>query len=171
MSSERLEPITKSCHLSSYHVSLTIQYTGKSPAPRKVVSPLLPSRHRHSNSNMTSPNMDTTVKPINDSGPPARITTEDEANHPASSPALTGDIPNPTITQQRRNGDPMDWKSWPTGRPGLFVSEAAMSTAMHIFHLADSPRDEWSRTEGKVLHVAEFSSTGRSEFGVCRSLV
>ena len=76
-----------------------------------------------------------------------------------------GDIPNPTTPQLRWNGDPMDWGSWPTGRPGPFVSEAAMRQAMNMFQHFDSERNEWSRTEEKVFHVAEFS-TGRSEFNV-----
>lgn len=44
-----------------------------------------------------------------------------------------------------------------------------MRDAMNTFHFFDSERDEWSRTQEKVFHVAEFSSTGRGEFDVYRS--
>ena len=44
-----------------------------------------------------------------------------------------------------------------------------MRDAINCFQGFDQQRDEWSRTEEKVLHVAEFSMTGRGEFGVYRS--
>ena len=50
----------------------------------------------------------------------------------------------------------MDWESWPTGRPGPFVSGAETQEAVDLFHSLESVRDEWSRTEEKVFHVAEF---------------
>ena len=117
--------------------------------------------------------MDTTVQPKEESNPPAPITPEEEGNHPVSSPEklpIRGDIPNPTTTQKRWNGDPMDWESWPTGRPGPLVSEAAMQRAMDKFHSFNSKCNERSQTEEKVFHVAEFSSTGQSEFNVCQIL-
>jgi hypothetical protein len=63
----------------------------------------------------------------------------------------------------------MDWESWPTGRPGPFVSEVQIQQLMDNFRVADESRDESSRMEEKVFHVAEFSSTGHGEFGVHRS--
>ena len=58
----------------------------------------------------------------------------------------------------------MDWQSWPTGRPGPFVPDTAMRETMRTFHFFDLKRNEWSRAEEKVFHIAEFSSTGQSEF-------
>ena len=118
--------------------------------------------------------MGKTVQPTDDSESPASIAPEDQGNQPVSSPEglpPRGDNPNPTTTQKPWNGDPMDWESWPIGRPGPLVSEAAMQLAMNEFHYFDSKRNEWSRTEEKVFHVTEFSSTGRSEFGACNNLV
>jgi len=60
----------------------------------------------------------------------------------------------------------MDWESWPNGRPGPFVSKAQMHEAMTDFRAADEKRDEWSRTEEKIFHIAEFSSSGRGEYNV-----
>ena len=117
--------------------------------------------------------MDTTAQPIDDSNSRALIITSNtEGDHPVPSLGrlpVQGDIPNPTVTQQRWNGNPMDCTSWPIGRPGPLVSEATMRDAMNTFHFFDSERDEWSRTQEKVFHVAEFSSTGRGEFDVYRS--
>ena len=93
--------------------------------------------------------------------------TENPVSLPET-PLTGGDIPNPATTQQRWNGDPMDWKSWPTGRPGPLVSEATMRHAMDTYHAYDSTRDELSRTKEKMFHVAEFSSTGGSKFNVYR---
>ena len=84
---------------------------------------------------MSSPDRDTTVQPIHDL--PSR-TSEGDGNG--------------------WNGDPMDWESWPTGRPGPFVSEATMRAAMDQFQ-ARGPTD----AKEKVFHIAEFSSTGRGE--------
>ena len=58
----------------------------------------------------------------------------------------------------------MDWESWPAGRPGPFVSESRMEDVMTLFQRLNGERDEQSRTEEKVVHVAEFSSSGRGEF-------
>ena len=71
-----------------------------------------------------------------------------------------GDIRNPTIIKNQWNGDPMDWESWPTGRPGPFVSEARMQEVMDAFQDYNEQRNEQPHTNGSVLHVAEFSSTG-----------
>ena len=65
----------------------------------------------------------------------------------------------------------MDWESWPIDRPGPFVSRVAMQRAAHLFDAFDSDRNEWSRTEEKVFHVAEFSSTSQSEFNHHRNFV
>ena len=65
----------------------------------------------------------------------------------------------------------MDWESWPAGRPGPLVSEAAMQRVMTSFHSFEEERYDWSRTKEKVFHVVEFSSTGRSEFSVYHNLV
>ena len=123
-----------------------------------------------------SPNMDTAVRAKEDSDAPTHITPKEEDNHPVSSRSpeklpIRGDTPNPTTTQQRRDGDSMDWESWPTGQSGPLVSEAAMQRATNLFHSLDSARNVWSRTEETVFHVTEFSLTGRSEFGVCHNLV
>jgi len=63
----------------------------------------------------------------------------------------------------------MDWKSWPTGRPGPYVSDARMQQVMNSFRNLDKQRDEQSRTKGHVLHIAEFSSSGRGESDLYRS--
>ena len=131
-----------------------------SPVSKGTQTPL-PSGHHHSNSITSNPNMDTAVQLIDNSVSPASITPDEEG-----SPDLRGDIQNPTITRQRRNGDPIDWKSWPTGRPGPLVSEAAMQQATNEFNFFDSKRHKRSRKKEKVFHVTEFSSTGRSEFSV-----
>ena len=94
-------------------------------------------------------------------------TSDDEGNHPVSSPEsfpISGDIPTPTTTVNA-----MDWESWPTARPGPVVSEAEMQEAMDTFHSYDLERGEWSRTEEKVFHVAEFSSSGQGKSDVYRT--
>ena len=116
---------------------------------------------------MSIPKMATTVQPEDNNNPFASITPEDEGNHSVSSPerlSFRGDTIQSTTTQQRWNGDPMDWESWPIGRAGPFISRAAMERATHLFDAFDSDRNERSRTEEKVFHVAEFSSTSQSEF-------
>ena len=102
---------------------------------------------------MSSPNTDTAVQPIDNTDSPAR--TEDPVSFPERQ-LIKGDIPNPTTTQQQWNGDSMDWKSWPTGRPGPLVSEAAMRRAMNLFHACDSRRDERSRTEERCSMLPSF---------------
>ena len=74
------------------------------------------------------------------------------------------DLLNPTIINRQWNGDPMDWESWPTGRPGPSVPEGRLQEAMDAFQNVNAARDEQSRTKKNVLHVAEFSSSGRGEF-------
>ena len=86
-------------------------------------------------------------------------------NTTAPSPKL-GDTPNSTITKPQWNGNPMDWESWPTGRPGPFVSESQLQEAMNLFKGYNRSRNEQSRTEDHVLHIAEFSSSGRGEFDI-----
>ena len=114
--------------------------------------------------------MDTAVQPIDDSDSLAWVTTSEDESSPERLP-MRGDISNLTTTQQRWNGDPMDWESWPTGRPGPIVLKAKMKEAIKEFHYSDSERNESSRTEEKVFHAAEFSLTGQSEFGVYHNLV
>ena len=108
-----------------------------------------------------------TVQPEDNNNPFVSIAPEDEDNHPASSPqrlSLRRDTTHSTTTHQRWSGDPMDWESWPIDRPGPFVSRVAIERATHLFDAFDSDRNERSRTEEKVFHVAEFSSTSQSEF-------
>ena len=81
----------------------------------------------------------------------------------------SGDIRNPTVVKNQWNGDPMDWESWPTGRPGPFVSEARMQEVMDEFQHYNGLRNEQSRTKESVLHVAEFSSSGHGEPDIYRS--
>ena len=57
----------------------------------------------------------------------------------------------------------MDWESWPTGRPGPFVSEARMAEVMDEFQRYNGQRTEQSRTKENVVHIAEFSSAGQGE--------
>ncbi len=109
----------------------------------------------------------TTVQSTLDRHPDALTTTsEAKEDHPVSPPASApklGDTLNPTITKPQSNGDPMDWESWPTGRPGPFVHEYRMQLLMDVFKHLNEARDEQSRTKEQVLHVAEFSSSGRGE--------
>jgi hypothetical protein len=109
---------------------------------------------------MSSANVDTTVQPTGD---PA-ITLEDKGNQPASSQLR--DIPNTATTKHEWNGDPMDWKSWPTGRPGPFVSDGRIQHVMKVFQDCDQDRSDLSQPEEKVFHVAEFSSAGGGEFDI-----
>jgi len=99
-------------------------------------------------------------------------TSEAEGDHPLTSPERTpkmGDITNPTIIKHQWNGDPMDWESWPTGRPGPYVSEARMQHLMYGFQQSNRKRNEQSRTKEHAIHIAEFSSSGRGESGLDRS--
>ena len=63
----------------------------------------------------------------------------------------------------------MDWESWPTGRPGPFVSEYRMEEVMRQFEEYDEERSEESRTKEHVLHIAELCSSGQGEFDGYRS--
>jgi hypothetical protein len=125
-------------------------------------------------SNMSSATVYTTANPTDNRHLDIlTATSEVEGDHPPSSLPLEGtprseDNPNPTTTKHQWNGDPMDWESWPTGRPGQFVSSAAIQRTVEVFQSFEQKRDELSRTEEKVFHVAEFSSTGRGEFDVYR---
>jgi len=87
----------------------------------------------------------------------------DRPRSPTRSPDL-GNSLDYQKTERRWNGHPMDWESWPNGRPGPYVSEAKIRGAMSMFHAVDEERGEWSRTEEKIFHVAEFSSSGRREY-------
>jgi len=90
--------------------------------------------------------------------PPRRVKTTSKCPR---RPPTPGDIPNPTRVKRKWNGDPVDWGSWPTGRPGPLVSGGQIPHVMGLFHNHDQERNEPSRTEGKVFHVAEFSSLVR----------
>jgi len=93
-------------------------------------------------------------------------TSKVENNQPVSfaeRPPNSVIILNPKTTQQRNRGH---WESWPTGRAGPFVSETRLSAARGVFRYNNIKRDQWSRTEEKVFHVAEFSASGRGEFDV-----
>jgi hypothetical protein len=114
---------------------------------------------------MSSANVDATIQPTGGSDTSA-IILEDEGNQPASSPDRLRVIPYTTTAKDDWNGDPKDWKSWPTGRPGPFVSDAQIQKVMGLFRDMDGERDELSRTEIKVFHIAEYSSTGQGEFDV-----
>ena len=113
-------------------------------------------------SNMSSPTMFTTAESPIDPYPGSSTTSGAEDDHVPSSPGKApnlGDILNPAI---ERNGD-MDWESWPTGRPGPFVSEARMAEVMDKFQYYNGQRTEQSRTTENVVHIAEFSSAGQGE--------
>jgi hypothetical protein len=69
-----------------------------------------------------------------------------------------------TTKNHQWNGDPMDWESWPTGRPGPSVPESRIRETLDLVQHYEQQRDDMSRTEEKVFHIAEFSSTGRGEF-------
>ena len=111
---------------------------------------------------MSSATVDATAQPTVNQYPG----TEAEGDHLVSIPGIaqkTADIPNDAKAGNKWNGDPMDWESWPTGRPGPFVSEARMEVVMDLFQDYNGERNEQSRTEENVLHIAEFSSSGRGE--------
>jgi len=124
---------------------------------------------------MSSENVDTAVQPTGDPDERTSI-SEGEGNQPASSPrspSTSGAIYNLTISTHELDNDPMDWESWPTGRPGPMVSDGRIQDVMRIFQYHDQKRDEReehqpSQAEEKIFHVAEFSSTGQSEFNVYR---
>jgi hypothetical protein len=118
-----------------------------------------------SSANMSSANANATI-PSTGSLNTQAIISEDEGNQPASSPERLRFIPYTTTAKDKWNGDPMDWKSWPTGRSGPFVSDAQIQEVMGIFRDAEGERDELSRTEIKVFHIAEYSSTVQGGFDV-----
>lgn len=101
--------------------------------------------------------MDMTVQPTSESDVSTN-TSDNERNHPVSSPQTLRDLPNPTTTEQHWNGDPMNWESWPTGRPGPVVLDTDMQDARAKFQSQDPVG-----TEEKVFHVAEYSSSGQGE--------
>ena len=101
---------------------------------------------------MSNADVETAMQPADRSN--VRITdAEDEGNRSSD-------------TRQGWNGDPMDWKSWPTGRPGPVVSEARMQVAMKKFQDINEMYGERSRATERVFHVAEFFSSGQGEFNV-----
>jgi len=102
--------------------------------------------------------MYTTAQSTVDQDPGTLTTTPeaDEGDHPLSSPERmpkVGDITSPTIIKHQWNGDPMDWESWPTGRPGPYVSEARMQQLMNDFQQYNGQRNEQSRTKEHVIHA------------------
>jgi hypothetical protein len=85
-------------------------------------------------------------------------------------PNVTSDVVQSTARPTVEwNGDPMDWKSWPHGRPGPYVSKIVMRQAMDFFRSVEKVRNEWSRTEEKVFHIADYSSTGKGWSLLCIS--
>ena len=89
-----------------------------------------------------------------------------EGDHPPYSPEKipkSGNNPDPTTNNHQWNGDPMDWESWPNGRPGPSLSESRKVQNVEALRFFEQTRDEQSRKEEKVFHLAEFSSTGRGE--------
>jgi len=102
------------------------------------------------------------------------VTSRVEGDHHPSSPKgapkyKSRDSSNPASTKHESKGDPTDWRSWPTGRPGPFVPYPAMQRTLGAFQLFEQRRDEMSRMEEKVFHVAEFSLTGQGESDVYHS--
>ena len=120
---------------------------------------------------MSSANLnDVTVRSTVDCCPDTSITTseaeEDHLLSPLESAPTLGDAPNPPITKPQWNGDPMDWESWPTGRPGPFVPEYRMEEVMSEFESNHEERNKQPPTKKGILHIAEFSSSGRGEFEI-----
>ena len=118
---------------------------------------------------MSSANVDKMVQPPMSEPDSFTIVSDDESDYPASAPETPRDTPNPATTKRQWNGDPMDWESWPIGRPGPVVPETEMQEAKTMFHSYDQARDEKSRTEEKVFHLAEFSSSGQGKSDVYRT--
>ena len=118
---------------------------------------------------MSSVPANTTEQPTNHTRlDPLTATPVVEGDHPPFSPGKipkSGDSPDPTINNQEWNGDPMDWESWPTGRPGPFLSESRKIQIKRAIQYYEQARIDISPTEEeeKVFHLAEFSSTGRGE--------
>ena len=89
-----------------------------------------------------------------------------EGNNSPSSPEKihkSGNNPELTTNNHQWNGDPMDWETWPNGRPGPSLSESRTGQNVEALRFFEQTRDEQSRMEEKVFHLAEFSSTGRGE--------
>ena len=112
-------------------------------------------------SNMSSANVNNTTAQSTVGHYPDILTTilEAKGDHPLSPPESApylGDTPDSTRTKPQWNGDPMDWESWPTGRPGPFVSESKMQEVMNLSQYNNRRRGEQSRARGHVLHIAEF---------------
>ena len=121
---------------------------------------------------MSGATLNTTAQSTVDRDPHTFTTILEEGDHPLSSPGRapeSGDVLNPVVVKQQWNGDPMNWESWPTGRPGPFVSESRIQEVKDTFQYLNGLRDEQSRTKDHILHIAEFSSSGRGEFNIYRS--
>ena len=122
--------------------------------------------------NMSSVTVYATTQPTDDRSIDISIVTSRvEGDHHPSSPKgapkyKSRDNSNPASTKRESNGDPTDWQSWPTGRPGPFVPYPTMQRTLGAFQFFEQRRDEMSRMEEKVFHVAEFSSTGQGESDV-----
>ena len=108
---------------------------------------------------------DTAAQSTNDALTTTLGAKGDHPLSPPESPSKLEDSPKLTITKHHQwDGDPMDWESWPTGRPGPFVSESRMQEVKKMFELYNGQRNEESRTKDHVLHIAEFSLSGHGEF-------
>ena len=57
------------------------------------------------------------------------------------------------------NGDPLDWESWPIGRPGPFVPESGIHDVLGRFQLPTNAHLEVE--DVPVFHIAEFSTNGQ----------
>ena len=116
---------------------------------------------------MSSASVNTTEPPTNHTRlDPLTTTPVVEGDNPPSSPEKipkSGDSPDPTTNNHEWNGDPMDWESWPTGRPGPSLSESRKIQIKEAIQYYEPARIVISPTEEKVFHLAEFSSTGRGE--------
>jgi hypothetical protein len=77
--------------------------------------------------------------------------TEDDSSPESES------LPSP----KEWNNDPMEWESWPSGRPGPYVSSTEIQRMKKAFLSYEKSRDDWSRTKEDVFHIAEFSATGK----------
>ena len=114
---------------------------------------------------MSSASVNTTEPPTNHTRlDPLTTTPVVEGDDPPSSPEKipkSGDSPDPTTSNHEWNGDPMDWESWPTGRPGPSLSEVRKIQIKEAIQYYEPARIVISPTEEKVFHLAEFSSTGR----------
>jgi len=130
-------------------------------------------RIRSNLSNMSSTTMYTPARSmVNRCRDLLTTISEAERDDPLSSLERTpklGDITNPTIIKHQWNGDPMDWESWPDGRPGPTISWTRMQRVMDESKRLNAERNKQSQTKKNVLHIAEFSSSGRGESDLYRS--